>query len=192
MTELELWTQFKDGDQKAYAHLYKVFSRDLYSYGLHFTSNKDIIEDAIHDLFVSLFQNRTRLPKVDSVKGYLFTSLRNELFRVFRKDKLVFQFDVVELESSLITYEESVEDNLIQEEIVSNKRNFIEQLEKCLSPREKEAIYHRYTHQLSINSIAELMGINQQSAKNLIYTSIQKMRKESAIPFLVYFATFIS
>lgn len=192
MTELELWELFKTGNSSAYAKIYETFAHDLYSYGLHFTSNKDIVEDAIHDLFVSLFQNRTRLPKVESVKAYLFTSLRNELFREFKKDKLVFQFDAVELESSLITYEESVEDNLINEEIDLNKKSFLEQLEQCLSPREKEAIYHRYTHQLSINSIAELMGINSQSAKNLIYTSIQKMRKESAIPFLVYFTTFIA
>ena len=85
-----------------------------------------------------------------------------------------------------------MEDNYIDQEVDLSKRKFIHKLEECLTPREKEAIYHRYMHQLSIKSIAELMGINSQSAKNLIHTSIIKMRKYQVARFLMCLTAFIN
>lgn len=191
MTEQELWNQFTAGSKKAYAQIYEIFAPDLYAFGLHFTNDKTIVEDAIHDLFVSLYQRKDKLAGVKSIKAYLFTSLRNELLRVFKSEKLIFQLDSSEFEDSLTFSDLSVEDDYIDKELNLSKRRFIKELEKCLTPREKEVIYHRYMHQLSIKSIADLMGINSQSTKNLIYTSILKMRKKLAIPFLIYFTTFI-
>ena len=167
---------------KAYAQLYEIFASDLYAYGLHFTSNKDIIEDAIHDLFVMLYQRKHKLSQVKNIKSYLFISLRNELFKVLKSEKMIFRLDTSELEFSSLIVDSSVEDYLIEEEQTLIRRKLLTSLEECLTPREKEAIYHRYIHQLSIINIADLMGINSQSAKNLIYASIKKMRKEGIIP----------
>ena len=187
--ENTLWKFFKANDKRAYALIYKLFAEELYSYGLHFTSDTNKVEDAIHDLFVILYEKRDHLPNVDSVKAYLFTCLRNQLFKLKKKEKLEFQLESVQPEQLTQLQTTDSEDELIENEDQKYRTLLVEKLEEALSPREKEAIYYRYIHQLSIEHISNMMDINKQSTKNLLYSSIQKMRKYSLTPILIYLPT---
>ncbi|MCD8164699.1 MAG: sigma-70 region 4 domain-containing protein [Bacteroides sp.] len=66
------------------------------------------------------------------------------------------------------------ENNSEKEEAI--KRKF-ETVLSSLNPRQKEAFYLRYQLELSYEEIAQLLGINYQSARNLIHRSMLKIRK---------------
>ncbi len=48
---------------------------------------------------------------------------------------------------------------------------------KILTPRQREVIYYRFIEELSYDDICQIMGLNYQSAYNLLQRSLQKKEK---------------
>jgi len=55
-----------------------------------------------------------------------------------------------------------------------------------LTQNQREALYHRFVEKMSLEEIATLMNINYQSAKNLIYRSIKKLKSVAAFTLLLF------
>ena len=56
MSEAEIWSRFRSGDQDAFADVYNLYVDDLYRYGMKMVDgNRDLVIDAIHDVFVKLY-----------------------------------------------------------------------------------------------------------------------------------------
>ena len=108
-----LWNAFKRGDWEAYTSLYHDYFRPLNNYGYKFTRDVNLIEDSIHDLFISLWTNRDNLGNPLSVKNYLYKSIRNILFRKI-KAQLRFS-DILETDES-IPFEVSYDHQMILNE----------------------------------------------------------------------------
>lgn len=49
--DFALWNQFLEGDEKAYLYIYKLYAQDMYSYGMLFTTNSELVKDCLHDVF---------------------------------------------------------------------------------------------------------------------------------------------
>lgn len=194
---LEIWSQFKRGDEKAFAHLYEAYFYLLYNYGTRFTADKELVKDSIHDLFMNLRKYRSTLNAFenhinkasDPVKFYLYKSFRRILTKKLSGQEIGllaakipdnYHFDV------MISCEES----LVLEE---TRKTRIEQLNKSLKklpPRQKEAIYLRFYEGYSFEQIAGLMGSNNiKSTRGLIYKALDNLRKylETHIPVLFSF-----
>jgi DNA-directed RNA polymerase specialized sigma24 family protein len=56
------------GDDKAYALFYNNIFEELFSYGMRFTSDRELIKDCIQDVFVKIYSNRSTLGKTDNIK----------------------------------------------------------------------------------------------------------------------------
>lgn len=167
------WQQFISGDNDSYSWIYNTFVQDIYRYGLRFTSNKEIIQDCIQEVFTTLYKNRDRLITPENIKVYLFVSLKNNLIRTIYKES-VYNHDLSEdIEFSL---EPTVEDEFISNEQYVNQQKRIKEILNLLSPRQREIIYYRYIQELSMDEICTLMDLNYQSAQNLIQRSLKKMR----------------
>ena len=59
-----LWQAFKRGEREAFELLYKKYFKILGAYGLRLNSNKDLVEDAIHDVFIELWRRKEFLGDV--------------------------------------------------------------------------------------------------------------------------------
>src|SRR5690554_2328462 len=71
-----LWAEFKKGSEKAFTTIYNQYIVSLYHYGEMITSDKELIEDSIHDFFIDLWKNRENLAQVHSIKFYLYKGLK--------------------------------------------------------------------------------------------------------------------
>ena len=183
----DLWTRFIAGDDKAYAELYNLYIDDLFAYGIHFTSDREAVKDCIQEVFTSLYKNRSRQKKVNHIKCYLFTSLKNELFNLFKKNIEYYQIETIE---PVFCTEYSVEDLFLKAEADRNNIAKVKKLLEVLSPKQNEVIYYRYVEEMSYNEIGELMQMNNQSVRNLVHRSIQKVReitfKHAFFSFLMF------
>ena len=56
-----LWKRFLEGDSSAYTQIYNRTVQDLFRFGLLYTSDKELIKDCIHDVFVKIHMNRAKL-----------------------------------------------------------------------------------------------------------------------------------
>lgn len=75
----QVWIEFKQGSESAFAEIYNKFILPLYNYGERITPDRELIEDSIHDVFVDLWRQRDRIGHPDSIKFYLFKALKRKI-----------------------------------------------------------------------------------------------------------------
>jgi RNA polymerase sigma factor (sigma-70 family) len=186
LKDSEIWNQFREGDKAAFAALFERTSDRLYRYGMKFTTDEELVKDCVQDLFLKIHQNRAELPDVDNYAFYLFKLLKNMIIDAFRQQEKIVYISPQELPfHAEFVYERSEPDDAGDE----IKERF-EQVISLLSDRQKEAIYLRYQAEMSYEEISQLLGINYQSARNLIHRSIEKIKKEMNLS--VFITLFIS
>jgi len=169
-----LWEMCLSGDERAYSCIYRKYIDILFSYGMRFTPDRELIKDAIQDVFMKIFTNRSNLKKTDRLKPYLFMALKNKLFNVFEKEMTPYSIDAVE---PVFVTEYSIEDIIIADEQEAERNSKVKRLLDALPPRQKEALYYRYVEELSLAEVSKLMGINYQSVQNLIQRAIKNVRQ---------------
>lgn len=191
-TDQLIWENFLCGDDEAYTYIYRQYSQALYAYGMHFTADKGLVEDCVQDVFVKIYQNRKRLQSTDNIKLYLFISLKNKLFNVFRKDIKYSQIDTLE---PVFAAEYTIEDEIIQNEKEQFLNEKMIRMLEVLSPRQKEIIYYRFVEGLSYEEICQIMDMNYQSTQNLIQRSLKKLRStfsRAEMQFVFFFISHIN
>ena len=157
--------------QSLYKWLYETYENDLFSYGIAFGISKELLEDAIHDVFLHLYEREHKLWESQNMKKEMNTEFLEE-----GSDNYSFLIEVNGFE-------------LIDEE--KERAAMQKQLKKMLdslTDRQRGAVYLRYTQGLSYEEIGKLMGIQPKAAQKLVYRAIEQMRKIQ--PQIIYFFLF--
>lgn len=165
--------EFLAGSEKAYSSIYELYAKDLYSFGLSLRAKPELIEDAIHDIFVEIYTHRNNLQKVDNLKFYFLAAFRNRLFFLLKRESHSFEITEKDMQG---LEEKNFQELWIEKEDETEKQLLVKRLLSELNKNQQEAIYHRFVEGLSCDEIALLMNINYQSAKNLIHRSIKKLK----------------
>ena len=173
--DCELWDSFREGNDKAFSEIFNKHVQMLFRYGVKFISDEEMVKDTIQELFVKLYHNRQNLGSTDNINLYLFRALKNKLI-----DALYSQKDTVSLSSTVLPFEianpEEPDTEDDWDRIVQKSR--LNKGLQALTARQREAIYLRYTMDLSLEEISSLLEMNYQSVRNLIHRSVEKLRKE--------------
>lgn len=168
VTEDRLWMLCLEGNREAFKELYCRFYPSLYNYGLKWVSEKELVEDCIHDIFIKIMQNHAQLSPTPNLKGYLLKTLRNKIWDTLEKENRMDDLD---------DYRDCFAVALSEEEESAERIRFLMQAFSELSSRQKEIVYLYYIDGLKHEEIAEIMGINYQSSKNLLFRSLSKLRE---------------
>lgn len=175
VSDFELWSRFKAGDDMVLSLIYQSNSRKLYHYGLKFTSDVLLVEDSIQDLFTELIKNRKNLGDTDNISFYLLKSIKRKLLRKLISERRISMGTPEENYAFDVTY--SVELDMISEEISQQKKALLAQVLQELTPRQKEAIYLRFSKELNYNEVSEMMNISVEASRNLISGAVKKMKE---------------
>lgn len=84
-----LWKRFLERFECVYP-IYNRTVQDLFRFGLLYTSDKELIKDCIHDVFVKIHMNRAKLAPTDNIAAYLTVALKNTLFNALKKQQTLF------------------------------------------------------------------------------------------------------
>lgn len=77
MTEFDLITQIKEGNQKAFEMIFNDYYTPLVSYSNTIVKDQGDAEDIVQQLFIKVWQKRSELEKIDSIRNYLYRSVYN-------------------------------------------------------------------------------------------------------------------
>lgn len=180
--DITLWESFRKGDKEAFATLFREHYETLFRFGSKFTTDAELLEDCIQELFIELWQAKSRAP-VLSVKAYLLKSLKYKLLKSFRKKGKT----VPLADNGDVPFEWSHETLLIlQQEDAEKKQKVMDALGR-LSHRQKEIIYLKYYQNLSYEEVSEIMNINYQVARNLLYQAIKSLKNMLALLVAICF-----
>jgi RNA polymerase sigma factor (sigma-70 family) len=158
----------------AFGQIYDLHIQELLSYGYRITRDRQLIKDSIQDLFLYLWAHRENLSPTDSIKFYLYRSLRNRIIRTLEKSP------GATLETSEIP-ENILSDLPFESEWMDREQKQAQnvQLQKALGllpKRQQEVIQLRYYHDFSLEEIAQMLNINNQSVRNHISQAIIRLR----------------
>ena len=175
LTDTEIWASFKKGEEWAISLVYTKHAEKLYRYGLKFTSEITVVEDALQDLFAELIKNRKNIGHTDNILFYLLKSFKRKLLRKMQTEKRFVSEE--ELQEYPFDVFWSVEHELILEEVSEQKSKMLLKALNELTPRQKEAIYLRFTRELDYKEVAGLMDISVEACRNLISKAISTLKK---------------
>lgn len=177
-----LWNKLRLGDEEAFSSLFERYYSTLVNYGKTLMTGEDRVKDCVQDVFVDIWSYRYKLNEAIVVKAYLLSSVRKRIARLHNREHIF--SNIKNIDSSDFLFDFSIEDRLIADETTAKK---VEQLNKSinqLSDRQKEAIYLRYHHGLTVDQVADVLNLNYQSTKNLLHRAILKLRKDFPISAL--------
>lgn len=161
----------KAGDKSAYKYAFDYFYADLCGHTTNLTSDIDLAEDIVQEIFIGLWNNRKKILITTSLKSYLYRSCYNKYIDIYRKNKNINkkleEFRYVKLMN-------------LEEEDASLKNQKIEYLNKAiqeLPPKCKEIFVLSKFEGLKYQEIAEKLDISIKTVENQIGFAYSKLRK---------------
>lgn len=181
-TDAQIWDDFLQGSRVAYSFMYEKYSRMLYNYGYKIAQNRQLTEDCLQDLFLTILETRDRLGHTDSIKFYLMRSLRREIVRKLTAEQRFSENGDHDIEFNVeFFYEPTWLDSQISKE---RSEAVLRELNH-LPARQKEALFLKFFDNLSYDEIAGIMGIETTSAYKVIYKAIASLQKRMPVDLLV-------
>lgn len=176
-SDYQLWKRIKAGESQAFHELYMQFADMLFSFGLVYSKDQELVKDCIHDLFFDLFKYRKNLSDNDHIRNYLFKSLKRKILSPRSgKLKLVFTNTFSERNEQKTTLAE-IDGLEYQEETIKDIRRAM----RKLSDRQQEVLNLRFQVGLSYPEIAKILDISVESVRTLVYRSVKTIREELKI-----------
>lgn len=171
--DITLWESFLSGDQEAFGQLFKNNYPHLFQYGSKICRNHPVLEDTIQELFLEIWKNRNAVPTI-SVKAYLLKALKYKLLKeLARGNSTTFREDFADEGAFELGHEAFL---VARQEDEEKTRKVVHSLQQ-LSHRQKEIIYLKFYQNLSYDEVSEIMNINYQAARNLLYQAIKALKK---------------
>lgn len=176
--EREVWTELIRGEKKALAHIYTKYFDKLYNYGSRISKDAVIVEDAIQDVFMTLWNLRTGLnPDVKSIKQYLYTCLRRNILLKLKNRHLSVEIS----ELSCFDLELSHKSHYLNSQINSELRQKLTEMVKTLTPKQKEAIFLIYFDELSYEEAASIMSLKIKTVYNLVHQAVARLKERKHV-----------
>jgi RNA polymerase sigma factor (sigma-70 family) len=174
-TDKLLWKQLIEGNKQALEKIYQSEVEYLFNYCRRITADQNLIEDAIQELFIEIWDRRSKLSITDSIRPYLLTSIRRKvIYLLKRQGKTNFEVD----EALAFKSDAGIDSAIIEKENQSERKKLLRKAMEGLSKRQREAIYHKFFNECSYEEICQIMGLNYQSARNLISSGLKRMKED--------------
>lgn len=175
--EKVVWQDFLAGDQAAISYIYRNYARNLYNYGRQYTKH-EIVMDCIQDLFYDLIRLRKNLKSVNSLKAYLYASLRRKIFRQTQKLKNEIEQSLSEEQNSF-KIAQLADDSQLHEQLDRDNKKILEAACNKLPPRQREIILLYFFEEMSYQDISQVMNFGDvTSARTLVHRAITSLRKK--------------
>ena len=174
-----LWDHLRQGDKSALREIYESESGYLFNYGRKIFQDTVIVEDAIQDLFIEIWQKHKSLGPTDSIRRYLAASLRRKIITTLKKNaktESVESFDKVSFNPEL-----AIESLIIAKEISEENAIKLKYAFGKLSDRQREILFLRFYQGLDYEQISQVLDIQYQSLRNMVSRGIKKLRAEMLI-----------
>lgn len=82
-----LVTSLRQDNHSAFEELFRLYCRPLKAFAIEELKSEELAEDAVQEIFCKLWLHRHKLDPRRSVRGFLFTCLKNHILNVIRTRK---------------------------------------------------------------------------------------------------------
>jgi len=169
-----LWKRIKAGETQAFQDLYMKYADVLFSFGMIYSKDQELVKDSIHDLFFDLYKYRKNLSDNDHIRNYLFKSLKRKIQLAQKaKLKLVYTNEIRDEAEGKGGFLMSETEDLTEENLKE-----IQQAVDKLSEHQQEVLKLRFQIGLSYDEVARILDISVESVRTLVYRTIKLLREQ--------------
>jgi RNA polymerase sigma-70 factor (ECF subfamily) len=170
-SDLELTVLLKKGDQAAFAEIYQRYKWVLFLHAVKRVGDREQAKDIIQELFTALWDKRTELDLRSQLSGYLYTSVRNRVIKLYAHQQV--KSDYITSLARSIDEDNCVTDHKVRQ---SNLAAIIEHEINELPERMREVFILSRKHNLSHKEIALQLGIEETTVKRQISNALKILR----------------
>lgn len=169
----QLIEKFKEGDEGAARKIFKMFWLQLTLFARELIKDEEEAKDIVQEIFLKLWQLRENFETLQNVKAFLYISTRNKCFDLFtqRKSQNENHQQIFYLEQNNAENENANDE--ITADLFDMLHNEIENLPKV--PR--TVFILTYFKNMSIQEIANKLGINAQTVRNQKARAIKALKE---------------
>lgn len=167
-----LMRKLKEDDEKAFRAIYLKYHQELFTVAMKYLRSENLAEDAVHDIFVKLWDSRETLEKSGSLSGFLFTAIKNHVLNMVNAQKRKLQKEV-ELKQEKSRDEHSSDHKI---NVTEFQEVYKEAIDKLPSARRK--VYElRIKEGLTNEEVADYQGISINTVKSQFYKASKFIRE---------------
>ncbi|MBT2561713.1 RNA polymerase sigma-70 factor [Pedobacter sp. ISL-68] len=178
----ELAILLQQGDEQAFAEIYDRFKGLLFVHAYKRLNNQEEAEDVLHDLFAVLWNRRTELSIETSLSAYLYTAVRNRIFKLISHKKITAAY--VSLSQTAKEKGYTVTDHLVR---TNQLAVLIEAEINALPPKMREVFILSRQKNLNHKEISEKLGLSEQTVSKQITNALKILRMRLGFIAYLYF-----
>lgn len=168
LSDPELISLLKEGDELAFTEIYKRYWEFLYQSCYSILKDSDTCDDIVQEIFVWLWANKEK-HITDSFKPYLYAAAKYKVANLIRHGKVKDAF----FERSVYLNQLSADENVME---LKELKEIIAQFTSGL-PERARMIFHLSRNELLSNKeIAERLGISEKTVENQMNINLKKLK----------------
>ena len=187
---IETISSFVSGDISAFDQIYRHYSKKLFHFTFDLVKIKSEAEEIVQEVFLKLWQNRTKLREYTSFETFLFRIAYNTTISVLRKRAQEKRY--IEYIKALSLVESGKNQNYAFEldELINTVNEIINQLPE----RQKDVFILSREQGLAYKEIAQELGISINTVENHMVRALKfiktKLSDCSIFCLLIYYLFF--
>lgn len=171
LNDVQLLESLRTGDEKALSIIYKQYWELMYLAAYNLVKNKEVCEDIVQEIFISVWNNREKIKIKVSLKSYLYASTIYRVYDYFRKNSKVIKVELLENFDSRIQ-SCNPETRLMHKELMEYIDSIIDELPgKC-----KIVFKLSREDQLSHKEIADKLNISPRTVEGHISKALKLLK----------------
>jgi len=170
-----IWDNFKAGDRTSFEIIYNEFSDVLFAYGSRILSDKELLKDSIHDVFVDIYRYGSELRNPESLEFYLFKTLKRNIIRKLKQARVTPLTD-----ENITTFDLKfdLEDEIMQDDPDSDRVVLLQKFLQLLDHSQRENLFLKFNSGLTYPEIGKLLNLKPDTVKKQVYRLLDHLRSE--------------
>jgi RNA polymerase sigma-70 factor (ECF subfamily) len=160
-------------DMKSYRQLYDLFFYRLNRTAYTFVKSKEAAEEIVSDVFIKIWQMRSRLTEIENLKVYLYTITKNlslnYITRHYKNPEV--SLDTMHLETAIDL--NTPEELCISSDIIKKIRMAVDEL----PPKCRIILQLVKEDELKYKEVAAILNISELTVRNQVAIAVKKMSR---------------
>lgn len=168
--EQELIARVINGEETAFATLFRRHHRKIYEVALMLTHSETVAEELVQEVFLKVWTKRTTLADIDNFESWLFIVARNDAFKALRRSARI---------KGLLYELGNLPDITHETDEWIHARNYHALLDKAISqlpPRQQMAWRLSKEEGLKREEVARIMQIKPDTVKEHLAMAVKHIR----------------
>jgi RNA polymerase sigma factor (sigma-70 family) len=176
LNDTDIISKVLNGDQQAYAALVNRYQSYVFTLSLRFTKNREDAEEVSQDIFIKAYRALADFKGNSKFSTWLYMIVNNTCITFLRKKKLQTHsldidgvFDVADSKDS------GLRANLVEQK---SKVAMVNNAISLLNPDDAEVITLFYKSEQSLDEIAQILGIETNTAKVRLHRARTRLKEK--------------